>query len=77
MLQYALTSGDDYELCFTIPEEHIERVNALQYEFNLPIKHISNIEKQAGGRILRQDGEPLEITGGGYDHFLDKQQYNR
>ena len=77
MLQYALTSGDDYELCFTIPEEHIERVNALQYELNLPIKHIGNIEKQTGLRILRQDGEPLEITGGGYDHFSDKQQHDK
>lgn len=81
MLQLALTAGDDYELCFTIPDEHIERVNELQYELNLPIKHIGNIQKQPGIRIYQPDGEPLEISaelsGGGYNHFSDKQQHNK
>jgi thiamine-monophosphate kinase len=69
MLELALTAGDDYELCFTIPEEKIDAVNALQYQLNLPIKHIGNIQSQAGMRIHRQDGAPLEIAGGGFDHF--------
>jgi thiamine-monophosphate kinase len=77
MLQLALTAGDDYELCFTIPEQHIETVNKLQYRLNLPIKHIGNIEEQPGLRIYRKDGQPLEIAADGYDHFSGKQQRNR
>ena len=81
MFQLALTAGDDYELCFTVPDEHIERLNQLQYDLNLPIKHIGNIEEQPGLRIHRPDGEPLVInagsSGGGYDHFSDKQQHNK
>lgn len=74
MLQLALTAGDDYELCFTIPEQHIDTVNALQYRLNLPFKHIGNIEKQKGLRIYRKDDQPLEIAADGYDHFSGKQQ---
>lgn len=72
MLELALTAGDDYELCFTIPESQIEAVNALQYQLNLPIKHIGNIQSQPGLRIYRQNGEPLEISSGGFSHFSDK-----
>jgi thiamine-monophosphate kinase len=72
MLELALTAGDDYELCFTIPESQIEAVNALQYQLNLPIKHIGNIQSQPGMRIHRQDGVPLEISSGGFSHFSDK-----
>lgn len=72
MLELALTAGDDYELCFTIPESQIEAVNALQYPLNLPIKHIGNIQSQPGLRIYRQNGEPLEISSGGFSHFSDK-----
>jgi thiamine-monophosphate kinase len=72
MYELALTSGDDYELCFTIGEDHIERVNQLQYDLKLPIKHIGNIQESPGLRIYRRGGEPLEIASGGYEHFSDK-----
>ena len=71
MLELALTAGDDYELCFTIPERQIDTVNALQYQLNLPIKHIGNIQEQPGLRMHRQDGVPLEISAGGFDHFAE------
>ncbi len=77
MLQLALTAGDDYELCFTIPEQHIEYVNKLQHELNLPIKHVGNIQKQPGLRIYRKDGQPLEIADDGYDHFSSKNKRTR
>ncbi|MBN1379754.1 MAG: thiamine-phosphate kinase [Gammaproteobacteria bacterium] len=77
MLQLALTAGDDYELCFTIPEQQIEAVNQLQYQLNLPIKHIGNIEKELGLRIHRQDGRPLEIANDGYNHFSRKQELDQ
>jgi thiamine-monophosphate kinase len=72
MYELALTAGDDYELCFTIGEQHIERINQLQYDLKLPIKHIGNIQETPGLRIYRRGGEPLEIASGGYEHFSDK-----
>lgn len=72
MLQQALTAGDDYELCFTVGPEHLETVDALQHELNLPIKPIGTVEAQHGLRIHRPDGPPLEIASGGYDHFSGK-----
>ncbi|HEX5054968.1 MAG TPA: thiamine-phosphate kinase [Gammaproteobacteria bacterium] len=72
MYELALTAGDDYELCFTIGEQHIERINQLQYDLKLPIKHIGNIQENPGLRIYRRGGEPLEIASGGYEHFSDK-----
>jgi thiamine-monophosphate kinase len=72
MYELALTAGDDYELCFTISEQHIERINQLQYDLKLPIKHIGNILESPGLRIYRRGGEPLEIASGGYEHFSDK-----
>lgn len=72
MYELALTAGDDYELCFTIGEQQIERVNQLQYDLKLPIKHIGNIQENPGLRIYRSGGEPLEIANGGYAHFSDK-----
>ncbi len=72
MYELALTAGDDYELCFTIGEQHIERINQLQYDLKLPIKHIGNIQEAPGLRIYRSGGQPLEIASGGYEHFSDK-----
>lgn len=72
MYELALTAGDDYELCFTISEQHIERINQLQYDLKLPIKHIGNIQEASGLRIYRSGGQPLEIASGGYEHFSDK-----
>src|SRR5690606_7127170 len=58
MFELALTSGDDYELCFTIGEQQIDAVNRLQQDLKLPITHIGNIQEQAGLRIHREGGEP-------------------
>lgn len=76
MQQLALTAGDDYELCFTVPDKHIDRLNRLQVDLNLPISHIGNIQKDTGLRIYREDGQPLEIADNGYDHFSRKQERN-
>ena len=74
ILQLALTAGDDYELCFTVPDKYIDDINRLQHKLNLPIKHIGNIQQQSGLRIYRKDGQPLEITDDGYNHFSGKKQ---
>ena len=61
MAQYALTGGDDYELCFTAsPDKSIE----LDEQYAC----IGVIEKALGLRLLYQ-GQPFNIDRKGYEHF--------
>ncbi|PJD93400.1 MAG: thiamine-phosphate kinase [Legionella sp.] len=61
----ALTAGDDYELCFTLP---VDKQKALE-QLSLPVHCIGQIT--AGSSLqLMQAGQPLDIrTKAGYLHF--------
>lgn len=56
-----LTSGDDYELCFTGPEDLIIEGHK--------IYPVGKIESEKGLRILKKDGGFLNIEKTGYRHF--------
>jgi len=58
----ALSSGDDYELCFTVPADN---VRLLDDKFVC----IGRIEKSLGLRCVTGDNEILDIGEGGYRHF--------
>ena len=67
--RYALTGGEDYELCFTIPR-------ARQGEFELRFGAydcgyicVGVIEEQAGLRVTTPDGKPFALATKGYEHF--------
>jgi len=62
--EQALRAGDDYELCFTWPEER-----ALPAAVDgVPVTDIGRVEAAAGLRVRR--GSDVEtIIAGGYDHF--------
>lgn len=58
--QFALTGGDDYELCFTAPADvHVD------------IEGITSIGVVTEGDrvVCRRDGEIVEVDTGGYRHF--------
>ena len=65
----ALSGGDDYELCFTVPPEHcaalFERANALGIE----VTDIGEIDLEAGLRVVDERGLAVQVAKGGYDHF--------
>ncbi|QIL91362.1 thiamine-phosphate kinase [Microbulbifer sp. SH-1] len=63
-LETALTGGDDYQLCFTVPEKHLSALAALQ----LPITAIGRMTADKGVRCLL-NGEPWQARGNGYRHF--------
>lgn len=63
-LETALTGGDDYQLCFTIPEKYLEAVQKLQ----LPITDIGCLCKEPGIRC-QLNGKPWQPRGTGYRHF--------
>lgn len=61
----ALYSGDDYELCFTVPSEHDALV---QQQFKGQCTCIGMITDDSGIAFIK-DGQLIELTGTGYEHF--------
>lgn len=67
-LQWALTGGEDFELCFTVPAE---RWSTLQYELqaqDVPVSAIGVIAESSGIEIF-QDGHWESIAADGFNHF--------
>ncbi len=62
---YALSSGDDYELCFTVPVDKIQQLQ--QHLAN--IYQIGYIEAQPGLRCLDSNGQLWQAKQTGYEHF--------
>jgi thiamine-monophosphate kinase len=56
-----LTAGDDYELCFTAPEN----LNIPEYE----IYCIGKIEAEKGVRVYQKDGSLYQVKKSSYQHF--------
>jgi thiamine-monophosphate kinase len=64
-----LSSGDDYELCFTVPESLQAEVEALRGRLDCGVTWIGTIERSAGLRCVGADGELVFQGFSGYDHF--------
>jgi thiamine-monophosphate kinase len=66
--ELALTGGDDYELCFTVPPTEIGRLR-----HNLPPERwgyccIGTL-REAPGSVVTSAGNVIEFSHSGYDHF--------
>ncbi|WED43678.1 thiamine-phosphate kinase [Legionella cardiaca] len=66
---FALSGGDDYELCFTVPSQKEEKFLASLIDLGLDCYPIGVIEEEKGLRIKHVDGEPEILTPQGYSHF--------
>ena len=64
-----LAGGDDYELCFTAPENKRDTVIRLAQESDILLSRIGKIMPGKGLIILGTDGNPLIFKNKGYDHF--------
>jgi len=66
--ELALSGGEDYELLFTGSAEIIDRVRA---EMEYPVTAIGEITSDEPGKIsiIDADGNPVEITKTGWEHF--------
>lgn len=65
-----LSGGDDYELCFTIPENKQNQLEKIIKENKIPVTCIGEIESQPGVRCLLNNKE-IEIQASGYEHFVE------
>ncbi|HRD65851.1 MAG TPA: thiamine-phosphate kinase [Candidatus Competibacter sp.] len=65
----ALASGDDYELCFTVPPERTAQLEALATDWDCCCTRIGVIAAESGLRLVRADGSTFHLERLGYDHF--------
>lgn len=66
--QWALSGGDDYELCFTVPPEHMGDIAMLIAQGKLQATVIG--EMIAGSTVICEyEGEPFALAKTGYQHF--------
>ncbi len=64
----ALTGGDDYELCFTVPREHEARLAERVREWSCECTRIGEISGTEGIRLMKDEREtPLPAPG--FEHF--------
>ena len=68
-LDYALSGGDDYELCFTAPVNQRELVHAAAWEAETPVTRIGRITETPGLVVLDAQGQPLARRFTSFDHF--------
>lgn len=68
-LSLALSGGDDYELCFTVPPAKKQKLLASLQELGLRCYLIGAIEKKIGIRGKTKDGTLLTLQTAGYKHF--------
>ncbi|CAC9648743.1 thiamine-phosphate kinase [bacterium endosymbiont of Bathymodiolus sp. 5 South] len=60
----ALAGGDDYELCFTVPNAYINRIKAIEKDLDIKLTKIGAITKKKGLKI-----KGLEKHCKSYQHF--------
>jgi len=68
-LHTMLSGGDDYELCFTVPADRCEALQAASVNWECACSVIGRIESQLGLRCRLPDGALWTQSQSGYDHF--------
>lgn len=67
--QFALSGGDDYELCFTVPAQRLADVQADLSRLGCGATRIGRIVEGAGVRVRGAGGEWLATDRAGWEHF--------
>ncbi len=72
--EWVLSGGDDYELCFTVPQENCAAVDALIEQGELSAVCIGQMTNEPGVRCFSFEGNDMQrslvnIEQSGYQHF--------
>lgn len=67
--RYALSGGEDYELCFTVPELNRGALEVALGQLGTPFTCIGQISADVEGLNFTQDGKAVTLDWKGYDHF--------
>ncbi|HFK4479172.1 TPA: thiamine-phosphate kinase [Citrobacter sedlakii] len=68
-LRWALSGGEDYELCFTVPELNRGALDVALGHLGVPFTCIGQMSADVEGICFTRDGEPVTFDWKGYDHF--------
>lgn len=71
----AITFGDDYQLCFTVPSNRIDMLDRLVKNNSSLFTRIGNIETESGLRVCDTKGKVISISQSGHDHFHEASNY--
>jgi thiamine-monophosphate kinase len=63
------TSGDDYELCFAVPEARCDEAMALLARTGGGATCVGRVVEGAGVRLVDAQGELMRLPRAGWDHF--------
>lgn len=66
---FALTGGDDYELCFSVPGAEEANLMSAQTQFDVPVTRIGRITPEPGIRVIDRNGNIVPTSRAGYRHF--------
>ncbi|HSC46934.1 MAG TPA: thiamine-phosphate kinase [Gammaproteobacteria bacterium] len=67
--ELALTGGDDYELCFTVPETKAVAVEENLKKLKCPVTRIGRVDAMRGVRCRDEEGKEMTFAIPGYRHF--------
>lgn len=67
--RYALSGGDDYELCFTVPATRADEVDSLCKVLSIQATAIGRIVATNGLIVLDSNGAAVPVAESGYRHF--------
>ncbi len=68
-LRWALSGGEDYELCFTVPELNRGALDVAIGNLGVPFTCIGQIGPASEGIQFLIEGTPVTVDLKGYDHF--------
>lgn len=67
--RYVLAGGDDYELCFTAPEDQANFILELNHQLNLSLTNIGKITTSKALVVLDAQQQAITLHTLGYNHF--------
>lgn len=67
--RFTAAGGDDYELCFTAPQDARDAVLAAGRETGTAVTRVGTIDAAPGLRLVDAAGQPLDLRLAGWDHF--------
>ena len=68
-LRWTLSGGEDYELCFTVPELNRGALEVAMGQLGVPFTCIGQMSADVEGIHFMCDGTPVTFDWKGYDHF--------
>jgi len=70
-LRLALSAGDDYELCFTVPPQKVAELERVAAGWTCGVSRIGCIIEGAGIKLTGAGSDALQADIPGFDHFRE------